>query len=35
MPYPTSEDALNNVNFKVAAEKTNKNSVNALVWWDN
>ncbi len=35
MPYPTSEDALNNANFKVAAEKTNKNSVNALVWWDN
>lgn len=35
MPYPTSEDALNNANFKAAADKTNKNSVNALVWWDN
>lgn len=35
MPYPTTEDALNNVNFKSAAEKTNKNSINSSVWWDN
>jgi hypothetical protein len=34
MPYPTSEDALNNANFRVAADKTNNNSVNAPVWWD-
>ncbi len=34
MPYPTSEDALNNANFKIAADKTNNNSVNAPVWWD-
>ena len=35
MPYPTSEDALNNANFKAVSDKTNKNSVNSLVWWDN
>jgi hypothetical protein len=34
MPYPTSEDALNNANFRLASDKTNKNSVNAPVWWD-
>ena len=34
MPYPTSEEALNNVNFKVAAAKMNNNSVNAKVWWN-
>ena len=34
MPYPTTEDALNNANFKAAAEKTNKNSINSPVWWD-
>ena len=35
MPYPTSEDALNNANFKAISDKTNKNSVNSPVWWDN
>ena len=35
MPYPTSEDALNNANFKVISDKTGKNSVNAPVWWNN
>lgn len=35
MPYPTSEDALNNTNFKAVSDKTNKNSVNSPVWWDN
>ncbi len=35
MPYPTTEDALNNANFRIAADKTNNNSVNAPVWWDN
>lgn len=35
MPYPTSEDALNNANFKAVSDKTNKNSVNSPVWWDN
>jgi hypothetical protein len=34
MPYPTDEDALNNVNFEAAAATTNGNSVNANVWWD-
>jgi Starch-binding associating with outer membrane len=34
MPYPTDEDALNNVNFKSAAATTNGNSVNTRVWWD-
>lgn len=34
MPYPASEEALNNTNFKVAAAKMNNNSVNAKVWWD-
>ncbi|MFN3851316.1 MAG: SusD/RagB family nutrient-binding outer membrane lipoprotein [Spirosomataceae bacterium] len=35
IPYPTSEDALNNANFKEASAKTNKNSMNSPVWWDN
>jgi hypothetical protein len=35
MPYPTDEDALNKVNFNAAAAKTNGNSVNVNVWWDN
>lgn len=35
MPYPTTEDALNNANFTTAANATNGNSVNAPVWWDN
>jgi hypothetical protein len=34
MPYPTTEDALNNANFSDAAQATNGNSVNAKVWWD-
>ena len=34
MPYPTSEDALNNANFSQAASNTNGNSVNSNVWWD-
>ena len=34
MPYPTDEDALNNVNFRAAATATNNNSVNVKVWWD-
>ncbi len=35
MPYPTTEDALNNVNFLQAASATDGNSVNVRVWWDN
>jgi hypothetical protein len=35
MPYPASEEALNNANFKAAASKMNNNSVNAKVWWDD
>ena len=34
LPYPTTEDALNNANFKIAAAATSGNSVNAKVWWD-
>ena len=34
LPYPTTEDALNNANFRAAASKTNNNSVNSPVWWD-
>ncbi|MEL6862886.1 MAG: SusD/RagB family nutrient-binding outer membrane lipoprotein, partial [Bacteroidota bacterium] len=34
MPYPTSEDALNNANFQSAASATDNNSINARVWWD-
>lgn len=33
MPYPTTEDALNNANFRVAADRTQNNSINAKVWW--
>lgn len=35
MPYPASEEALNNANFKAAASKMNNNSANAKVWWDD
>jgi hypothetical protein len=35
MPYPTDEDALNNLNFSAAAAATNNNSINTKVWWDN
>lgn len=34
MPYPATESALNNVNYRVAADKTNNNSINSPVWWD-
>lgn len=34
MPYPTTEAALNSANYKIAADNTNKNSINAPVWWD-
>lgn len=34
MPYPTDEDALNNLQFEAAAAATNGNSINARVWWD-
>ena len=34
MPYPTTEDALNNANFSAAAAATDGNSINAKVWWD-
>ena len=34
MPYPTTEDALNNANFTVASDATNGNNVNSPVWWD-
>ena len=34
MPYPTTEDALNNANFSQAAAATDGNSINAKVWWD-
>ncbi len=34
MPYPAEEAALNSVNYTIAAEKTNGNSINAKVWWD-
>ncbi len=34
MPYPTSEEALNNANFKIASAKNSNNSVNAPVWWN-
>ncbi|UBM57239.1 SusD/RagB family nutrient-binding outer membrane lipoprotein [Marinilongibacter aquaticus] len=34
LPYPTTEDALNNANFTEAAGRTEGNSINAKVWWD-
>ena len=34
MPYPIDEEALNGENFAVAAEVTDGNSINALMWWD-
>jgi hypothetical protein len=33
LPYPTTEDALNNTNFRAAADRTQNNSINAKVWW--
>ncbi|WP_350286783.1 SusD/RagB family nutrient-binding outer membrane lipoprotein [uncultured Croceitalea sp.] len=35
MPYPAEEQALNATNYQVAADKTNGNSIDAPVWWDN
>ena len=34
MPYPTTEETLNNNNYTQAATATNGNSINARVWWD-
>ena len=34
MPYPTSEEALNSLNYNTAAGNTNANSINFPVWWD-
>ncbi|WP_262491749.1 SusD/RagB family nutrient-binding outer membrane lipoprotein [Nitritalea halalkaliphila] len=33
MPYPATEDALNNANFQQAAAATDGNSFNVDVWW--
>jgi len=33
LPYPPTEDALNNANFRIAAGRTQNNSINAKVWW--
>jgi hypothetical protein len=34
MPYPSEEEALNAVNYSEAAAKTDGNSINVKVWWD-
>lgn len=34
MPYPAEEQALNAVNYAMAAARTNGNSINVPVWWD-
>lgn len=34
MPYPNDEQALNLENYQVAAARTQGNSINASVWWD-
>jgi hypothetical protein len=34
MPYPSEEEALNNVNYTIASTKTEGNSINVPVWWD-
>ena len=34
MPYPSEEEALNSVNYAAAASKTDGNSINVPVWWD-
>ncbi len=34
MPYPAEEEALNSVNYAAAAGKTDGNSINVPVWWD-
>jgi len=33
MPYPATEAALNAAQYKIAADNTQNNSVNAHVWW--
>ncbi|MBS9461238.1 SusD/RagB family nutrient-binding outer membrane lipoprotein [Flagellimonas sp. 389] len=34
MPYPAEEEALNSVNYADAASRTDGNSINVPVWWD-
>lgn len=34
MPYPAEEEALNFINYTQAASKTDGNSINVKVWWD-
>ena len=34
MPYPAEEEALNSVNYELAAANTDGNSINVNVWWD-
>lgn len=34
MPYPAEEEALNSVNYSEAAARTDGNSINIPVWWD-
>lgn len=34
MPYPSEEEALNSVNYADADAKTNGNSINVPVWWN-
>ena len=34
MPYPAEEEALNSTNYSDAASKTDGNSINVPVWWD-
>ncbi len=34
MPYPAEEEALNSVNYEEAANRTDGNSINVPVWWD-
>ncbi|RSK44076.1 SusD/RagB family nutrient-binding outer membrane lipoprotein [Hymenobacter rigui] len=33
MPYPATESALNAVQYKIAADRTQNNSINVPVWW--
>ena len=34
LPYPASEEALNNANFRQASARFNNNSINVPVWWN-
>ncbi len=34
MPYPAEEEALNSINYAEAANRTDGNSINVPVWWD-